>query len=100
MRRTGSITCVVEDIIDITDVKSNISMNKKVRIELGIENTGFKYTDTDIFWFPLGVYIIQNASITKNTSGIQISLSLQDKMALLNGSVGGTLTGAMVHSPY
>ena len=84
---------------EVTNVESLISMNKRLQIEIGIENSGNQFKEEEMFWIPFGVFVIQNASVTYNNQGIQISLKLTDKMALLNGELGGTFTQAITHSP-
>ena len=109
MRRTASCTVAVDfsgiqvagqlqpqQYNNITEVSNLISMNKKVKIETGFSNTlrcveqWQRYSSYDIIWFPLGVYIIKTANVSKNNSGVNISLTLNDKTALLNGDMGGT----------
>ena len=108
VRRTGSLTLVTEvkrelNNLEIMNMVSNtdtlISMNKRVSIEIGIQNSGSLYQDWDVFWFPLGVFIISNASVSYNNNGIQISVKLNDKMSLLNGDAGGTISGSGILSP-
>lgn len=110
VRRTGNLTLVtdlqdtISDPLDImnqvTDIETLIAINKRAEIEVGIKNTGFQYLDYQIFWIPLGVYVISNASVTYNTGGISISLKLSDKMALLNGEEGGTISAHVSLHPY
>lgn len=111
VRRTGNITLVASEseieldedlktLYKVTDVDNLISMNKRVEIEIGLKNTGLEYKEYDTFWMPLGQFLITNASVTHNLQGIQIQVKLTDKMALLNGEVGGTIPGAIIHSPY
>ena len=110
VRRTGNLTLVtdlqgaISDSLDImnqvTDIDTLIAINKRAEIEVGIKNTGFEYLDYQIFWIPLGVYVISNASVTYNTGGISISLKLSDKMALLNGEEGGTISALVSLHPY
>lgn len=86
---------------NITEVQNIISMNKKVRVEIGFKNTLTKlgmYEDIDMIWIPLGVFVIKTASSSKNNSGINISLTATDKTTLINGDVGGTIPAAMVLS--
>ena len=115
VRRTMSCTVIVDpegielqgggsqQYYNITEVQNLISMNKKVRIEKGFENTlgylgeGY-YPEYNIIWFPLGTYVIKTANVAKSTSGINISLTLNDKTALLNGDMGGTIPAATVFS--
>lgn len=110
VRRTGTLTLVTEYLENpsdplevmnaVSDMKTLISINKRVKIELGIENNGPLYREYPMFWFTLGSYMIQNASVTYNIQqGIQIYLKLMDKMALLNGEMGGTFTEEVTHSP-
>lgn len=116
VRRTGSLTLVTdydaakraamteeqvrkEILNEVTNINSLISMNKRVQIEVGLKNTGGEFVDFDIFWMPLGTFVISNASVSYNNSGITISLKLNDKMALLNGEEGGTFFGPLTHSP-
>jgi hypothetical protein len=84
---------------NVTDIRSYIAINKKVCIEVGIQNTGNQYTDTPIFWFPQGVYIIKDASVAESLNSITLSISLNDKMALLNGECGGLFNSGITLSP-
>jgi len=38
-------------------------MNKKVEVEIGYENQTSLYTDYDIIWIPLGIFVMSNANI-------------------------------------
>ena len=114
MRRSGSCSLVVDpngiqrangqfiNYADITEVENLISMNKKVQIETGFENTltdqYTQYAGYDILWFPLGVYVIKNASVNCNASTINISLTLNDKCAILNGDLGGAIPADTIFS--
>ena len=42
------------------------------------------------------LYVIIDPSITRSANGVEISLNLHDKMALLNGECGGTLSASTV----
>jgi hypothetical protein len=104
LRRSGSLNMVA--LIDgedqnnkITELENIIYMNKMVTIEVGIENTTGFYTEYNIIWYPIGVFIMSNANITKNNSGINLSVTLKDKMSLLNGENGGTFEAPLTHSP-
>ena len=108
IRRSGSLTLVTDidpkatklDIMnEITNTDTLISMNKRVSIEIGIENTGNDYSQWNMFWIPLGVYIISNASISYDQNGIVISLKLNDKMTLLNGEAGGIIPAPTILTP-
>jgi hypothetical protein len=100
MRRTGSLTMTVDGFqYNLTDIKSIIAIDKRISLEVGIQNTTSKYSDYSIIWFPLGVYLIGSPSINYSVSNYTISLNLKDKMALLDGSVGGTISAMTTFSP-
>lgn len=92
IRRTCNLTMVAQEYEnDLTNVNNLISINKKVELEIGFLNTTGYYNSFDVIWFPLGVYVIINPSISSSTSGVTISLQLKDKMCLLNGECGGVI---------
>lgn len=96
MRRTCNLSLIATDeTYNILDVNNLLSMNKKIQVELGIKNTTVHYSDYDIIWFPLGTFVIINPSISKSATGINISLTLKDKMCLLNGDCGGKFNAAI-----
>ena len=100
IRRQGSLTVVAEESVKkITDTNNLINLHKRVEIELGYKNTWNKYSDYPVIWFPQGIFVISNASISKNTSSFTISLTLKDKMALLNGEIGGIFPANINHHP-
>lgn len=96
MRRTCNLSLLAdEDNTDIKSINNLLSINKKVSLEIGFTNFTDKYLDYPILWFPLGVYVIIQPSISNSISGISISLQLKDKMCLLNGECGGTLPSSV-----
>ena len=100
MRRTCSITFVAEDTEnDLTNVENLLSINKKVKIMVGIENHINENYD-DIIWFPQGIYVIVQPNISHSNSGCTISLSCKDKMCLLNGECGGGLPTSVTFHEY
>lgn len=101
IRRTGNISVYVEERTnDLTDIKHLFSINKKIKIEIGFLNTTSKYPEYNILWFPLGTFVIMNPSISNSNGGVTISLSLKDKMSLLNGECGGTIPASVVFHEY
>ena len=97
MRRTGTINMIADDIDnDLTHTKHLLSINKKVEILIGFTNTTDQYKNFPILWFPQGIYVIISPNISHNSEGINISLTLHDKMALLNGECGGTFPASVV----
>ena len=113
VRRTGSLSCVVDDNkiqATVTDISNLIAINKRAKIEIGLKaNQNYIYKDDydatqifskgDICYFPQGVFILSGASVQHNAQGIAISANLKDKMCLLNGECGGMFSRAMVHTP-
>ena len=103
LRRTINLNLIVNQMNnDLSNIDNFISIDKKIKIEVGYKNLLKKYYEYgDIIWFPCGIYIISSASISRTTSGINISISGKDKMVLLNGTVGGTLPASVTfHERY
>ena len=96
IRRTCNLTMIAEQAEnDLTNINSLISINKKIYLETGFLNPTNQYSEYNIIWFPLGVYVIAAPTITHNISNITISLSLKDKMCLLNGEFGGVIPASI-----
>lgn len=113
LRRTANFTMFAqEDKNDLTAINQELSINRKVKLEIGILNTVPDYTYQvydevsgktnfytinyqekygDIVWFPLGIYVIFDPNISHSLSGVTISITLKDKMCLLNGDAGGVI---------
>ena len=101
MRRTGNVSLVADkEGNDLTNVNSLLSINKKIKVEIGFKNTTSLYSEYKIIWFPMGVYVIMNPSITSNTQSCSISLQLHDKMCLLNGECGGVIPASTTLHEY
>ena len=99
MRRTGNLNLVANDYENnITSVQHLLSINKKIQVLIGFTNTTEEYTDYPILWFPQGTYVIINPNITHDANGINIALTIHDKMALLNGECGGVLPASVIFS--
>jgi hypothetical protein len=87
----------------IADIDNEISINKKVKIEVGYNNPLKSYIELygDKIWFPCGVFILTNASVSRSTSGWNISITGKDKMCMLDGTCGGTLPASTTfHEKY
>lgn len=92
IRRSCTINIIATDKNrSVMQTNNLLSINKKVKIEIGYTNKTNKYQEEPIIWFPLGIFIIITPNISKGTDGVKISLSLQDKMCLLNGTRGGVI---------
>ena len=88
IRRTVSLSMVCKEL--------NIhefywGLKTKVEVWAGIENKiNPKYPD--IIWFKQGVFVLTSFSTTQGMGQYTISLQGKDKMTLLNGELGGTVT--------
>lgn len=78
---------------NIEDVDNLISINRKMLVEIGIENPFKNSGYDDVVWFRQGIFIVSTANVSKSTSGWRINVTGKDKMATLNGTCGGTLSG-------
>ena len=102
MRRNGSVSIYIpnETLSEVTNVNNLFSINKKIFLEIGIKNTTTEYKEFPIIWFPQGTFIIINPSLSHNTSGVNLTLQIKDKMCLLNGECGGTLPASTQFDEY
>ena len=90
VRRTLSLSIVAKpEIANIENLDNEIAINKKVKVYIG------RLVENEIMWFNCGFYVISSASVNQSTSGWTISISGKDKMALLDGTAGGTLPTAV-----
>lgn len=97
IRRTISLTMLASpENSDIENIDNEISINKKVKIEIGLKNPMKSYSHYgDTVWFPCGLFILSAVSISRSTSGWSISISGKDKMCLLDGTAGGVLPASV-----
>lgn len=98
VRRTCQLSAVVDTgSYSVDDMEMDFAINKKVFVEIGIKNYTDEYLDYPILWFPQGVFLISTFSAsTSATSALNISVSLKDKMSLLNGECGGTFPATTI----
>jgi hypothetical protein len=110
MRRTASLSIFAEEKENnLANIDSLFSINKKCFLEVGIINKVPMYNHVvkdehenisnniinyqnlygDIVWFPLGLFIMFNPSLSHSLEGVTINMQLKDKMCLLNGDLGG-----------
>ena len=101
IRRTATISVAIDETNNnITSVKNLLSINKKVNFQIGFVNNTKKYNNFPILWFPFGVFVITDNSISYSNTGLVASLQLKDKMCLLNGDCGGTFPAAVIFDNY
>lgn len=81
----------------VEDSEMDFAINKKVFIEIGVKNYTDEYREYPILWFPQGVFFIASFNCSSTaTSAVVINLTLRDKMAMLNGEVGGTFPATTI----
>lgn len=103
IRRTLNLSMYTNNTTkNIENLENEISLNKKIRVEIGYKNPLKAYLHYgEVIWFPCGVYIINSASINIGTTGATITISAKDKMAQLNGEAGGTIAATTIfHERY
>ena len=88
VRRTCSLTMVANEL-DINDFYWGLK--SKFKLEIGLRNN-IDDNFPDIIWFPCGTFLITSFTTSQNVSSYNISISGKDKMAMLNGEMGGAIT--------
>lgn len=98
IRRTCSLTASIDSgEYDIENMSYDFAINKKIFIEIGVENHSNQFLDYHILWFPQGVFFIASASASSSvSSAVSLQLTLKDKMCGLSGDVSGTLPAAVI----
>ena len=93
IRRNVNLTLSVIDR-DNNLVFEYLDLSKKIRLWVGLENFTDEYPEDPIIWFNLGSYILIEPSYSHTTDELKMTLQAQDKMALLNGVIGGVFNTA------
>ena len=98
VRVTGNLTTAVDaGSYSVEDANMDFAINKKIFIEVGIRNDTKQYKDYPILWFPQGVFFIKSfACNSSSTTALNISLTVNDKMSMLNGDAGGTFPSTII----
>lgn len=102
VRRTCNLSVFVdnENLSDVTNIDNLFSINKKMTLEIGYLNTTDMYIEYPIIWYPQGLYVMINPSLSHSSSGTNISVTLKDKMCLLNGECGGVIPASTQFDEY
>ena len=97
MRRSCNLNCFVSENmnVNVTDIDTLFSLNKKMYLEIGYLNMTDK-----IIWYPQGLFVMINPSLSHSTDGVTLSVQLKDKMCLLNGEVGGVIPASTRFDEY
>ena len=88
LRYTCSINLIAQEL-NIHDFYWGLTT--KFRLFIGLKNE-INPDYPDIIWFNKGIYIITSFSTNQQLSSYTVSIQGQDKMCLLNGTVGGAIT--------
>lgn len=88
VRRTCSLSLVAEEL-NIHDYYWGLKT--KFLLSIGLRNA-FEPKYPDIIWFPMGTYVISSFNTSQATNNYTISIQGKDKMSLLNGDLGGSVT--------
>lgn len=98
IRRTCSLTASIDSgEYDIENMSYDFAINKKIFIEIGVENHSNQFLDYPILWFPQGVFFIASASASSSvSSAVSLQLTLKDKMCGLSGDISGTFPAAVI----
>lgn len=102
VRRTMNLNVLIKDseTANVTSLNNLFSINKKMKLEIGYKNITQQYLQYPIIWFPQGIYVMINPSLSHSTGGSSLQVSLRDKMSLLNGECGGTIPASTQFDQY
>ena len=68
------------------------SLCTEFELFIGLKNTVLNSVYDDIIWFSMGRYVVSQFSQNEDLKNQTINISGKDKMCLLNGELGGTVT--------
>lgn len=93
VRRSCALTMVVDKNITRGQerISDMITINKKVKIQIGLKNTTLYKDMGDYIWFNLGVYVLTDVTYMHDLDNATINISALDKMCLWSGDVAGEL---------
>jgi hypothetical protein len=86
-RRSLSFTLKNEDGRFLPDI-DRLWLNTKFKLELGI-----RFNKDDYVYNAAGVFVVSNPEATRSGAQKTIAIQCEDKFALLDGTLGGTLEG-------
>lgn len=90
IRRTCSSLSLIVTDKDLKIADYHWAFNHKFSVEIGVENI-INNNYPEIIWFKQGVFVVNSFSKSETTNGITVSISGQDKMCHLNGTMGGLI---------
>jgi hypothetical protein len=94
-RRAASLEFFLDrNIYSLSAAADELSINKKIRIFIGLENNVYSSNEAEIgeiIWFNMGIFLLTSINFSHTTNSNTISLQAQDKMAMLNGTLAGEI---------
>ena len=89
IRRTANVTMVIEDASEEIKVGGEIWLDKFIQIYIGIT----EIATGEINWTNVGIYLINNPSITYNATTNTVAIAGLDLMAKITGLRNGNIPG-------
>ena len=97
MRRTCNFTFILPENEEEYVLQRIINLNKKFKLFCGYKNYLSDYQSYgDILWFKMGTYVFTNCNFSHSSTGTTLSVTAQDKMCLLNGTIAGSLPESII----
>ena len=90
VRRNLSLTFSSKDRDDQL-IYSYLTADKKIKLFIGLENFTNRFTEDKIIWFNMGIFILTEPAHSHGVDSTTLTISAQDKMTMLNGTLGGRL---------
>lgn len=91
VRRTLSLTFSTRDR-EGEKIISYLTPGIKISLYIGLENMTGEFKEDKIIWFPMGIFILTEPSLSHSISSTTLTISAQDKMTMMNGVIGGKIT--------
>ena len=96
VRRTFNVDIIPNRQFDIRIKENNlIWINRKVKLYIGINDK----LRNEYIWYPQGVYVFTNTSITYDVTTNQVSVSCSDMVSKLDGTKNGQLGQQIIKFP-
>jgi len=89
IRRTYNLALLVKDSSFLVDSGSKIWVDKYIRVSIGLHDL----QSDEIVWYLRGIYVFDTAGYAYDPATKNLTLSCLDRVAELNGTVNGQLSG-------
>lgn len=91
-RRTYNANFFIRNSTFLVDSNNKIWLDKYIRVYSGLLNQQNK----EVVYYLIGTFVISEAGYSYNSTDNTLSLTLLDKMALIDGTLGGIINGSIV----